>query len=1025
MNTFSGVNSVTFNKKFNSAYSALGSGVNNDVYVVVLSGDNLYVGGAFTTAGGISANRVAVWNITTSTWSSLGSGVNGDVKTIYADPTGNIYVGGSFTSAGGVANTNGIARWNSVLSTWFAMGTGVSASGIVWSISALSTTDIYVGGAFSSAGGVANTLNVARFINGTTWTAMGTGCNQRILFLHVLTLTNVYACGDFTAAGGVANTSRVAMWNGTAWTAMGTGTNSSTIGIYALSPTEVYTTGAFTNAGGVSANAIARWNGLAWNAMGTGFAGTTLQGRIVDTKGGFLYAVGWFNSAGGVANTRGIARWNISSSQWSNVGLGITDGVGLVYAVIARTSGSGFVGGSFTSIGGISCSSIARFDTPEITIQKWNPLGAQALDLYTFAIHWTSANSIYVGGAMTQIGGLTVNYIARWDGVSWSTLGAGVNGNVRAIYAYDSSNLLVGGQFTSAGGVANTQYIARWNTVDASWSSVASVGANNVVWAIHGFNSINLFVGGQFTQISGVSANGIARWSAVDASWSTLTTGISGAGAAVYAIYALSASNVYVGGDFTTAGGSARAYIARWDGTSWNAMGTGTNNIVRSISAVDSSNVYVGGQFTLAGGVANTTCIARWNGTAWIAMGTGTNYWVWAVSAPDRNNIFIAGLFTAVSGITGINRVARWDATNFTWNALGTGMNSETYEIDAFNANNVYVGGAFTTANSVSSPYIAKWEGDLTIPTPRPATLYSPPASWRRLNYGNQSGPGVQTLSIYRVDDFNVYVASGHNIWRYNGYTWTQIGTGNSTVWSIHSFNDGQTLYAIGLFTTMSGVTCNYVARYNGSSWSAFGSGLSNTGRSVIYAVDSSNIFIGGQVFGNSQNIRKYNSATNTWTALNTIGEVYTLGYFNSLLYVAGSDGQVRTYNISSGTWGTVGSNRGNRVYGMYVLNASAIYITGYVNPQRWNGSSWIQMSTGGGEGIAAFDANNVFRGTSGAAGGILKWNGTSWATFAGGAGALVYAIVPTGADSVYIGGDFGTSGGVGGSASFGVAYYT
>jgi hypothetical protein len=688
------------------------------VITIALSGDNVYVGGTFINAGDISANRIAVWNMTTSTWSALGSGVNGTVAAIYPDSSGNVYVGGSFTSAGGVANTNGIARWNSGSSTWNAMSTGVSASGVVWTISGTSPTDIYVGGTFTLAGGVANTLNAARW-NGTAWTAMGTGCNQRVMYMHPLTTTNVYVCGDFTLAGGVTNTGYVAMWNDSAWTAMGTGMNASTLGIYALSPTDVYATGSFTTAGGVSANYIARWNGLAWNALGTGFSGTNPGGRNVFIQGGYLYAVGSFTSADGVANTRGIARWNRPTSQWSSVGLGITDGVGRGIAVVETTSGSGFFGGEFTSAGGVSVSGIARFNTRDINVQKWNPLGAQALNARVFVIHWTSATSIYVGGLFTQIGGVTVNYIARWDGVAWSTLGSGVSGgDVRAIYAYDSSNVLVGGQFTSAGGVANTQYIARWNTVDASWSSVASVGANNIVRAIHGLNSSNIFVGGLFTQISGVSANGVARWNATNGSWSALTTGITGGNAEVWTIYGLDTTNVYVGGDFTTAGGIARPNIARWDGTSWNNMGTGATSVVKAIYAFNTTNVYVGGHFGSAGGVANTAYIARWNGSVWISMettGTNTNGAILSISAPDTTNIFVGGQFTAIGGITGIRYVARWDTTNSTWNALGTGMNADALAINAFNANNiynVYAGGGFTTAGGVSAPYIAKWESE-------------------------------------------------------------------------------------------------------------------------------------------------------------------------------------------------------------------------------------------------------------------------------------------------------------------------
>jgi len=74
----------------------------------------LYMGGSFTTAGGILVNRVASWNLGTSAWSTLGSGVSG-----YAWPEaaslavlgGKVYVGGDFLEVGG-ESIGDIACWD-------------------------------------------------------------------------------------------------------------------------------------------------------------------------------------------------------------------------------------------------------------------------------------------------------------------------------------------------------------------------------------------------------------------------------------------------------------------------------------------------------------------------------------------------------------------------------------------------------------------------------------------------------------------------------------------------------------------------------------------------------------------------------------------------------------------------------------------------------------------------------------------------------------------------------------------------
>ena len=125
------------------------------VYALAVVGNEVVVGGGFTSAGGVSANYVARFNTQTNTWSTLGSGngVNNTVRALAV--VGNeVYVGGYFTSAGGVVAYR-VARFNTLTNTWSSLGTG-SSNGVNNEVRALAVVgnEVFVGGYFTSAGGV-------------------------------------------------------------------------------------------------------------------------------------------------------------------------------------------------------------------------------------------------------------------------------------------------------------------------------------------------------------------------------------------------------------------------------------------------------------------------------------------------------------------------------------------------------------------------------------------------------------------------------------------------------------------------------------------------------------------------------------------------------------------------------------------------------------------------------------------------------------------------------------------------------
>jgi len=210
----------------------------------------------------------------------------------------NLYVGGEFTQAG-LVSANRVARWDGT--AWSRMGRGATTNGVQnggVEAMAVSGTNVYVGGTFGMAGGIpANAI--ARF-DGSNWFALGNNVNSTVLALAA-NGNDVYAGGYFTNASGI-SASRIAKWDGANWSALGTGLGnnpSDWVAAIAVNGTHVYASGIFTNAGATAVNYIAHWNGSIWEPMGSGTSiGSPPAVYGLAAGDGKVYAGGVFFNAG-------------------------------------------------------------------------------------------------------------------------------------------------------------------------------------------------------------------------------------------------------------------------------------------------------------------------------------------------------------------------------------------------------------------------------------------------------------------------------------------------------------------------------------------------------------------------------------------------------------------------------------------------------------------------------------------------------------------------------------------------------
>ncbi len=278
---------------------------NSNILCLAVYKNKLYVGGDFSFAG-IGANYFAVFDVETRTWTHPTGNPSGVVHAISVDPDGNVYVCGDFSSVNGVTNTSGIAKWNG--SVWSALGTGLTLGAFgAFDIASDKLGNTYVVGDFSSAGGVANTLRIAKW-NGSAWSALGTGLSGGIGYGVAVDIQgNVIATGAFTGAGGVANTDYIAKWNGSTWMSYGSGSTNGSANLPRFdSDGNLYVAGSFTTIKGIAANYIAKWNGNAWYPLGSGLNASVKNMQFIDGK---LYVVGNFTTAGGFPADR-ISIWD-------------------------------------------------------------------------------------------------------------------------------------------------------------------------------------------------------------------------------------------------------------------------------------------------------------------------------------------------------------------------------------------------------------------------------------------------------------------------------------------------------------------------------------------------------------------------------------------------------------------------------------------------------------------------------------------------------------------------------------------
>ena len=655
-----------------------------------------------------------------------------------------------------------------------------TTSSVIWDPdgSGPATELVVFGGTFTLAGAIAANRIAAWDPSTGQWSTFGSGMNAGISALAVLPNGDLVAAGSFTMAGGVA-ANRVARWNGTAWAPLGGGLGNVVNALVVTSNGDLVAGGAFTIAGSA---AVARWDGTTWNPMGSGMSGSnpSVVFSLARHANGDVIAGGSFLAAGGVLSSN-IARWN--GVAWTGLGSGVSGG--RVLAIAAMMNGDVIAGGLIADAGGVAVNHVARWNGT-----AWSAMGTGLADPWQASARSLTVlanGDLIVGGQFATAGGVVTNGIARWSAGIWSAVGAGVSqqstqafpgmlGLVSTAIQLPNGDLVIGGNFAGAGTLA-ASHVARWDGI--AWSPLA-VGTNHDVNAILRLPDGSLVAGGRFTSIGGAQANRIARWNGT--TWLPLGSGISAT--RVAALANSPNGDIVVGGSFGTAGGIAANNIARWDGSSWSPLGSGVSSEVLCVAVAPNGDVFAGGSFLSAGG-ATVNGIARWNGASWLPLGSGVGGTVWlgvftpgpvrSIFVQPNGEVIAGGLFPTAGGI-GVNHIARWNGS--AWFPMAGGVN----------------GGVFTLASLANGDLIAS---------------------------------GVDSIR------------------RWNGASWSPLGTVlPGTAWALLPLPNGQVDAAVTVYSS-AGVPTSRITRFDGSNWSS-GSGSIDGVVTSLAATAAGELAVGG-----------------------------------------------------------------------------------------------------------------------------------------------------------------------------------
>jgi uncharacterized delta-60 repeat protein len=364
-------------------------------------------------------------------------------------------------------------------------------------------------------------------------------------------------------------------------------------------------------------------------------ASSDVYSLALDQEGHIL-AGGFFTTISNQSRQY-FARLNDSGTLLPNFSIGANS---QIFTTAVQPDGKVLIGGWFNSVMGQTRVHLARLNQDGSLDLNFNP-GASAGNPFpgVYSILLQEDGKILVGGSFTVLGGQTCTNIGRLhpDGSLDQTFTAHANNIVYPMALQPDGKIVLGGDFTTLGGQPRN-YLGRLNS-DGSIDLGFNPGAGSTVLALAVQANGDILVGGAFEGLGGASRRNLGRLNpagTLDALFAPNPNGF------VRSLAIQSDGKIVVGGAFNSIGGLSRSALARlnFNGSADTNFNAGANNVVFGVSLQDDGKVLVGGAFTSLGGVLRNR-IGRLDNTvpamnellfdgesiSWLRSGTGPQVW--------------------------------------------------------------------------------------------------------------------------------------------------------------------------------------------------------------------------------------------------------------------------------------------------------------------------------------------------------------------------------------------------------------